>query len=146
MVVMGHSAGGHIAQMMMGTRWPKHELTVPNNLIKAGISISPLSYLEPIRLTYALNASIGMDAAEAESQSPMTKHPPVTNAPQLIAVGSLETTEFHRQAKMYVNAYNSNDRPIEFWEVPNVDHFDELNTLKDPQSSFFQKTITLIQK
>ena len=146
MVVMGHSAGGHITQMMMGTRWPKHELTVPNNLIKAGISISPLSYLEPIRLTYALNASIGMDAAEAESQSPMTKHPPVTNAPQLIAVGSLETTEFHRQAKMYVNAYNSNDRPIEFWEVPNVDHFDELNTLKDPQSSFFQKTITLIQK
>ena len=140
MVVMGHSAGGHITQMMMGTRWFDFDRSAPNDLIKAGIPISPLSYLEPVRLTTALNAGIRMDKVEAESQSPMTRHPPVTNAPQLIAVGGSETTEFHRQAKMYVEAYNSNERMIEFFEVPNVDHFDELNILADPQSSFFKKT------
>ena len=75
MVVMGHSAGGHITQMMMGTKWSNFDRTVPNDLIKAGIPISPLSYLEPVRLTDALNAGIQMDEVEAESQSPMTKHP-----------------------------------------------------------------------
>ena len=146
MVVMGHSAGGHITQMMMGTKWSDLEITVPNDLIKAGIPISPLSYLEPVRLTDALNAGIRMDEFEAENQSPMTRHPPLTNAPQLVAVGGLETTEFHRQAKMYVDAYNSYERAIDFFEVRNVDHFDELNILEDPQSSFFKKTIMLIKR
>ena len=144
-VVMGHSAGGHITQMMMGTKWSNLEIMLPNDLIKAGIPISPLSYLEPVRLTEALNAGIRMDELEAETQSPMTQHPPVTNAPQLVAVGGLETTEFHRQAQMYVDAYNSKDRIIKFFEVPNVDHFDELNILEDSQSSFFKETIRLIK-
>ena len=143
-VVMGHSAGGHITQMMMGTKWSNLEIMLPNDLIKAGIPISPLSYLEPVRLTEALNAGIRMDELEAETQSPMTQHPPVTNAPQLVAVGGLETTEFHRQAQMYVDAYNSKERTIKFFEVPNVDHFDELNILEDSQSSFFKETIRLI--
>ena len=145
MVVMGHSAGGHITQMMMATKWSNFDRRVPNDLIKAGIPISPLSYLEPVRLTGALNAGIQMDKLEAEGQSPMTKHAPVTNAPQLVAVGGLETTEFHRQAKMYVEAYNSSERIIEFFEVANVDHFDELNILQNPQSTFFKKTISLIK-
>ena len=144
-VVMGHSAGGHITQMMMGTKWSNLEIMLPNDLIKAGIPISPLSYLEPVRLTEALNAGIRMDELEAETQSPMTQHPPVTNAPQLVAVGGLETTEFHRQAQMYVDAYNSKERTIKFFEVPNVDHFDELNILEDSQSSFFKETIRLIK-
>tara|TARA_Y200000002_G_scaffold27294_1_gene20517 strand:- start:923 stop:1804 length:882 start_codon:yes stop_codon:yes gene_type:complete len=144
-VVMGHSAGGHITQMMMGTKWSNLEIMLPNDLIKAGIPISPLSYLEPVRLTEALNAGIRMDELEAETQSPMTQHPPVTNAPQLVAVGGLETTEFHRQAQMYVDAYNSKERIIKFFEVPNVDHFDELNILEDSQSSFFKETIRLIK-
>ena len=75
----------------------------------------------------------------------MTKHPPVTNAPQLVAVGGAETTEFHRQAKMYIEAYSSNERVIDFFEVPHVDHFDALNILENPQSTFFKKTISLIK-
>ena len=46
---------------------------------------------------------------------------------------------------MYVEAYNSNERIIEFFEVANVDHFDELNILENPQSTFFKKTISLIK-
>lgn len=146
LVVMGHSAGGHITQMMMGTRWPSLNENLPNDLIKAGIPISPLSYLEPVRLTEALNSGIRMNQTEAESQSPMTNHAPVTNAPQMVAVGGLETREFHRQAKMYVEAFNTELRPVEFFKVQNVDHFDELNTLEKSDSLFFRKTIDLINK
>ena len=62
-----------------------------------------------------------------------------------MAVGSLETSEFHRQAQMYVSAFTSAKRTIEFYKVPNVDHFDELNALENTDSLFFKKTIKLIK-
>jgi arylformamidase len=85
-----------------------------------------------------------MDAAEAESESPMINHPPYTDAPQLVVVGGKETQEFHRQANMYVDAFSTQARFIEMYEVPGVDHFDELNTLAENSSEFFSKTIRLI--
>jgi len=142
--VMGHSAGGHITQMMMATDWSAFCDGLPADLIKAGMPVSPLSYLEPVRLTEALNAGIRMDAAEAEAESPMTNHPPATDAPQLVVVGGAETSEFHRQARMYAEAYQTETRDIGLYIVPDVDHFDELNVLVDPNSPFFKKSCDMI--
>ena len=85
-----------------------------------------------------------MDAAEAEAQSPMLNHHPITNAPQLVVVGGAETDEFHRQAQMYVDAFATDQRKIEMYVVPAVDHFDELNILSDTDSAFFKKTLALM--
>lgn len=142
--IMGHSAGGHITQMMMATDWAAFGDDLPANLVKAGIPVSPLSYLEPVRLTEALNAGIRMDVAEADAESPMTNHPPLTNAPQLVVVGGAETSEFHRQARMYVEAYQTESRSMGLYIVPDVDHFDELNVLVDAESAFFQKTFDIL--
>ena len=142
--VMGHSAGGHITQMMMATNWAAYGEDLPADLIQSGIPVSPLSYLEPVRLTEALNAGIRMDAAEADAESPMTHHPPVTNAPQLVVVGGAETYEFHRQARMYLEAYQTPERAMALYIVPEVDHFDELNVLVDPDSAFFQHTCDML--
>ncbi len=143
--VMGHSAGGHITQMMMGTDWPTFNKSLPADLVKAGIPISPLSLLEPVRRTKGLNAGIRMDEQEAEAQSPMLNHQPVTNAPQLVVVGGAETDEFHRQSQMYFDAFNTADRIMELYHVPDVDHFDELNVLVDSGSPFFSKSLALIR-
>ena len=56
--VMGHSAGGHITEMMMGTQWGKYADDLPDNLVFTGIPVSPLSLLEPVRLTQGLNLSL----------------------------------------------------------------------------------------
>jgi len=144
--VMGHSAGGHITQMMMATDWTTFHPALPKELVKSGIPVSPLSYLEPVRLTEALNAGLRMDSQEAHEQSPMTEPPPITNAPQLVVVGGAETSEFHRQTNMYVEAYQSADREINSYVVPEVDHFDELNVLSDPSSEFFKKSLALINR
>ncbi len=143
--VMGHSAGGHITEMMMATRWSDYASGLPDDLLKAGIPISPLSLLEPVRRTVGLNTGIRMDEAEAESQSPMINHPPVTNAPQLVVVGGAETAEFHRQSQMYYEAFRNNERKMEMYIVPDVDHFDELNVLSNPDSQFFMKTLGYIK-
>ena len=142
--VMGHSAGGHITQMMMATDWPAFEADVPQDLIKAGIPLSPVSYLEPVRLTPAVNDGVGLTKEEAEAQSPMTTHPPATETPQLVAVGGGETDEFLRQAAMYGDAYRTGRRQIELMVVPDVDHFDLLNVLVDPQSAFFKSACKLM--
>lgn len=142
--VMGHSAGGHITQMMMATDWTAFGDDLPHDLIKAGIPVSPLSYLEPVRLTEALNAGIRMDAAEAEAESPMTHHSPATQVPQMVVVGGAETDEFHRQARMYVDAFNTDTRAVSLYIVPDVDHFEELNVLADPSSTFFSKTCAML--
>ena len=139
LTVMGHSAGGHLTQMMMATDWPSVGADLPADLVKAGIPVSPLSYLEPVRLTEALNAGIRMGADEAERESPMTRHPPRTDAPQLVVVGGAETDEFHRQARMYVEAFATPSRPVALYVVPGVDHFDELNVLADAGSPFFAR-------
>ena len=145
LTVMGHSAGGHITQMMMATEWPAYAGDLPADLIKSGMPLSPLSYLEPVRLTEALNAGIRMDATEAEAESPMTNHPPVTDAPQLVVVGGAETDEFHRQARMYVEKYQTGDRKMGLYVVPGVDHFDELNVLVDPESRFFGLSCAMLE-
>jgi arylformamidase len=143
--VMGHSAGGHITQMMMATDWPAFGEDLPADLIKSGIPVSPLSYLEPVRLTEALNAGIRMDQQEANAESPMTNHPPATNASQLVVVGGAETDEFHRQAGMYVDKYKTAKRKIGLYIVPEVDHFDELNVLVNPASPFFKHTCDILK-
>lgn len=144
LTVMGHSAGGHITQMMMATDWAAYASDLPGDMISSGMPVSPLSYLEPVRLTEALNAGIRMDRGEAERESPMINHPPVTDAPQIVVVGGAETAEFHRQAQMYVDAFSRGQRSMALYVVPDVDHFDELNVLADPASPFFQKTRALM--
>src|SRR5690606_17743729 len=101
--VMGHSAGGHITGMLMGTDWPAIDPALPKDLIKGGIPLSGLFDLEPLRFT-SINDGVRMDAAEAKAQRPMN-HPPVSNAPQLVVCGGAETDEFHRQSDMYVQAF-----------------------------------------
>ena len=129
----------------MGTNWNEFSNDFPIDLIKTGIPISPLSYLEPVRLTKILNTNIRMNAAEAEAESPMINHPLSTNASQLVIVGGSETEEFHRQAHMYVDAFASDYRAIEMYIVPDADHFDELNILAEPTSPVFSKTLRIVR-
>lgn len=142
--VMGHSAGGHLALMLMGTKWADQDPRLPAEIIKLAIPISPLSWLEPVRLTEELNAAIGMDESEAHALSPMTHHAPVTRAPQLVFVGQSESSEFHRQADMYASAYGDKHRDIRVSKLAGADHFDVLNAVVDAESFAFQASLQLL--
>jgi arylformamidase len=142
--VMGHSAGGHLTQMIMGTHWNELASDLPHEVVQSAISISGISYLEPVRLTASLNETIDLDETEADDQSPIVNHPPTTNAPQLLVVGGGETEEFIRQSQMYQDSFYSDERNVAIVIVPEVDHFDILNVLTDSSSALFEKAIALI--
>ena len=138
----GHSAGGHLGAMMMATNWPAYDKQLPIDLIRSALLISGVYELEPIVHT-SLNEGPNMDIPEAIAESP-SFIPLLTNAPQLIVYGGGETDEFHRQSIDYANKFRTAERTIELYEVPDVDHYDELDRLADDDSSFFAKALTLI--
>jgi arylformamidase len=143
LVVMGHSAGGHITGMLMGTDWKNIDAKLPDNLIKCAIPISPLNELQPLRFT-SINDGVRMDAVEAASQSPMN-NPPLTDAPQLVVCGERETDEFHRQADIYASQFVTPQRVIKRYTVPACDHFDELDQLAEEDSHFFRTSLSFIK-
>ena len=143
LIVSGHSAGGHITGMMMGTDWSQISNDLPIDFIKAGIPISALNLLEPIRYT-SINNALHMDQEEAKNQSPIF-FPPTTNVKQLVVCGQAETKEFHRQSDIYVDAFKTENRKIYRYNVPNADHFDEMNDLSNEDSEFFKKIKSFIK-
>lgn len=138
----GHSAGGHLAAMMLATDWPAYDSPIPADVIRSGILISGVYELEPVVHTL-MNEGPQMDVAEANAESPIFI-PPLTNAPQLIVYGGGETSEFKRQSIDYVDKFRTTDRKMEIFEVPNDDHFDELDRLAEEDSDFFQKSLKLL--
>ena len=140
--VMGHSAGGHLTAMMMSTDWAAFDSEMPLEAVRAGVPISGLFELEPLVHT-SLNTGPQMDIPEAIQESPLFISP-ATNAPQLVIVGGGETEEFFRQSDAYVEKYQTNERQMERYDVPNDDHFDELERLAEDDSVFFQKSMDLI--
>ena len=144
LIVSGHSAGGHITGMIMGTNWTHFSEDLPIDIIKGGVPISALNLLEPILYT-TINNSLNMNVEEAKAQSPIFS-PPITNAPQLVVCGEAETDEFHRQSNIYFEKFKTEKRKIERYIVPNADHFDEMNDLSNENSEFFQKITLFINK
>ena len=45
---------------------------------------------------------------------------------------------------MYVDMFSTDARHVDIYVVPDVDHFDELNVLADPDSPFFAKTCAML--
>jgi len=95
-VVAGHSAGGHLAAMCMAAVWPVFGADLPAGLVKAGVLLSGLYDLEPVRHAQFVNADLRLTPERVARLSPALlpqSHP----APYLTAVGGLESEEFRRQ-------------------------------------------------
>ncbi len=130
--VCGHSAGGHLAAVLAATNWLTFGQDFPQNLIKGICAISGIFDLEPIRLCY-LNAVLGMNAAVSKRNSPIF-HLPQQGLPLILAVGELETDEFHRQTQAYAECWRSQGFPLEIIHMAGFHHFSIVDELARPQS------------
>ena len=142
--VSGHSAGGHLTAMMMATDWPGFDTALPADLIRGAIPISGLFELEPLVHT-SINDGPQMTVDEAIEESPLFRAL-ATDAPQLVVTGGGETSELRRQSDAYCDRFATPQRPMERYEVPGEDHFDELERLAEDDSVFFKKSIALLTR
>jgi len=138
--VAGNSAGGHLAAMVSATDWQAVDRALPASIIRGCLAISGIYDLEPIRFT-RFNAALQLDADAARRCSPILAKPTLEGA-VVAAVGALESAEFHRQTRTFVDAWKPVTRdPL---IVEGRHHSDILLDLADPATTLFRATLDLM--
>lgn len=132
-VVGGHSAGAHLAAMMLACRWPEVASDLPPDLVRTALSLSGVFDLEPLRHAPFLAADLGLDAASARRLSPACMPAPAAPRRLLAWVGDSETPEFHRQNHLIRRRWGARAVPV-CEAVPGCHHMTILHTIADPGS------------
>ncbi|MGO8920921.1 MAG: alpha/beta hydrolase [Stellaceae bacterium] len=130
--VGGHSAGGHLATMLLATEWPSFAPGLPETLVKGACAISALFDMEPIRLSY-LNDALGMSKEVSDRNDPLLQHYPVA-APLMIVLGDNESEEYYRQVVAMASRWSKLGHPLEVRLEEDRDHFDVVNDLRQPEA------------
>lgn len=128
----GHSAGGHLGMILLGTDWPAIDPSLPQNLVKGVCSIGGLHDLEPIRKSL-INQKLHLTEDQAQRHSPVNLHFPIL-APLLLVTAVDESPELHRQSLIMKEAWERFGYPVEMIVPPGLDHFSVVNNLGNPDS------------
>ncbi len=141
-VVAGHSAGGHLTAMMLAARWPDFDRRLPKNVVHAGVAISGLFDMEPLRHTPYLNADLRLTLDRVAPLSPLYMQP-ATDAPLITAVGGEESEEFKRHTREIGIAWAHNLR--EDVPLPGANHFSACERFVDRGHRLFEATVELCE-
>ena len=139
-VVAGHSAGGHLAAMMLAARWPQFDACLPKRTVHAAVAVSGLYDMEPLRHAPYLNADLQLTLDRVAPLSPLYMTP-ASDAPLVTAVGDNESDEFKRHAREIGLAWRSVLR--ENLVLSGADHFTACEALADPGHALFRATQAL---
>jgi arylformamidase len=132
--VSGHSAGGHLAAMMLAALWPVLDHSLPKNLYKGAIAVSGVYDLRPLAGIEWLKNDLHLDEPAALKVSPAFL-PPATRAPLALAVGGLESSEFKRQNGLLAARWK---RVVQdSLTLAGRDHFTVVDELAEPRSKLF---------
>ena len=118
-VVSGWSAGGHLTSMALS-----------NKNVRAGMAISGIYDLEPIRHSY-LNEKLKLDEAMSRRNSPrMTATGPLK--PLSLVVGSAELPLLRKQTADFAGHRARHGLPVTYEEIPGADHFTIMHEMGSP--------------
>ncbi|NXE96760.1 KFA formamidase, partial [Menura novaehollandiae] len=125
----GHSAGAHLAAMVLSTDWTEFHV-VPD--IKGAVLVSGVYDLEPILHTY-VNDALNMSREVAQRNSPMRHVTPAAPAAceVLVAVAQHDSPEFRRQSQDYSEALRRAGWSVSLLDLAGVDHFDIIEKLSE---------------
>jgi len=140
-VIAGHSAGAHLAAMMMTAQWPTYAGDLPANMIKAGVLASGLYDLTPVPHADFVNVDLRLTQERALSLSPGFM-PQAHAIPFMTAVGGLESDEFKRQTGLIADAWRAQHRAD--IALPEANHLTICDALADPDSALFKAMLELI--
>jgi arylformamidase len=139
--VCGHSAGGHLAAMMLCCLWSKYSVDLPQKVVSAAFSISGLYDLTEIVKVPSVNCDVRLTEKSALKASPAFL-PPATDAPFYTAVGSEENEGFHIQNRLIAKKWGKvlrADIPC-----PGANHFTVLDQLCNPGTDLFSSVVNTV--
>jgi arylformamidase len=127
-VVAGHSAGGHLAAMMLSCEWDRVGAELPRALVSSALSISGMFDLEPIRHVPFLRDDLRLSEASALRLSPARFPAPAGVLHAL--VGALESEEFLRQNQLIRDCWGATAVPV-CESIAGANHLDVLHDFAD---------------
>lgn len=128
--VIGHSAGGHLAAMLLACAWPIYAKGLPVDLVKNAMSISGLYDLEPIMHTPFLKESLQLTPEHVQLCSPAWMPRPRQGKLYAVAGGD-ESAEFLRHNTMIQTAWGKKVVSV-CTTIPGRNHFNVLEDLTAP--------------
>jgi arylformamidase len=129
-VVAGHSAGGHLAAMLLACDGRRIGPDLPARLAPTALAISGLFDLEPLRHTPFLAPDLRLTPASVRRLSP-AGFPPPAGARLHALVGGAESDEFLRQNTLIQQRWGSAVVPV-CEAVPGRNHLTVLDDFADP--------------
>ncbi|MBG6071758.1 MULTISPECIES: alpha/beta hydrolase [unclassified Polaromonas] len=139
--VAGHSAGGHLAAMLLTCAWPAHATDLPKTLVKSALSISGLFDLEPIRQTPFLQ-DLNLTPEQVRQASPVLLPRPRQGTLCSVAGGD-ESEEFLRQNLLIQQTWGMDTVPV-CESLPGLNHFSVLEAMIAPGHRLHQLTLELL--
>lgn len=127
-VVAGHSAGAHLAAMLLCCDWPAVGRDLPRDLVGKALAISGVYDLEPLRQTPFLQPDLRLTPASVRRLSP-AYFPPPRGTLHAVA-GADESEEFHRQMALVRERWGARAVPVAE-SLPGLHHLDVMRELVD---------------
>lgn len=140
--VIGHSAGGHLAAMLLACAWPVYAKGLPADLVKNALSISGLYDLEPLMHTPFLQDSLQLTPGQVQRCSPAWMPRPRQGRLYTVA-GADESAEFLRHNTMIQTAWGKKTVPV-CEALPGRNHFSVLEDLTAPWERLHQLASKLL--
>jgi arylformamidase len=140
--LVGHSAGGHLATMLLNCRWKTFAPDLPAQPVTGALSISGLYDLEPLRHTASIQADLRLTPNAVARLSPAFFARP-KGAKLYAVVGLDESDEFRRQNSLIRDVWGPTAVPV-CETIPGADHFTVLNPLADPASRLHELALRLL--
>lgn len=142
-VVAGHSAGAHLAAMMVAADWPAFETDLPRDLVKGAVTFSGLYDLAPVQHANFVNCDLKLTPERVGPLSPATmtqSHP----TPFVTAVGGLESDEFKRQNALLASVWQAAHAGDV--SLPEANHLTTCDALAAPGLPLFDATLALLER
>ena len=139
--VTGHSAGGHLAAMLLASDWKAQGVDLPQGLVKNALSISGLYDLEPISHTPFLK-DLKLTPKQVRQASPVLLPRPPQGRLFSVAGGD-ESDEFLRQNSLIQQTWGTKTVPV-CESLPGLNHFSILEALVEPSHRLHQLALELL--
>jgi arylformamidase len=139
--VVGHSAGGHLAAMMLSCRWKDLGDDLPQRLVSGAMALSGVFDLEPVRLTPFLKNDLQLTPASVRRLSPAFF--PRPRGPLFALAGGDESEEFIRQTHLIRDQWGPSTVPV-CETVIGANHFTVLHDLADPSKRAHRLALRLL--
>lgn len=140
--LVGHSAGAHLATMLLSCRWKDVDPALPSAPLAGALAISGLYDLEPLRHVPSLQAELGFTAQTVARTSPAF-FPRPRQGRLFAAVGADESEEFLRQNRLIREVWGPSAVPV-CETVPGKNHYTVLESLVDPNGRLHELALRLL--